>query len=621
MPSLFESRNPFYRSPCGAVKNGEPVHFKISLPRSLSCRGAYLVVQDDQHGDKQISSMFWCGMNGDDHEFWECHHIASAAGIYWYHFELDCNTGRRRIERAFGGEGTLQKGGVFQLTVYEEDFSTPDWLAGGVMYQIFPDRFYRSGEEKKDVPIDRVLHESFEGTPNWRPDDKGTVKNDDYFGGDLIGIREKLPYLKDLGVTCIYLNPIFEAHSNHRYNTANYEKIDPLLGTEDDFTMLCDKAREYGIRILIDGVFSHTGSDSLYFNREGRYGERAGAYRDQASPYYSWFQFANWPDKYSSWWGFDTLPEVIETAPSYREYITGENGILRRWMRAGASGWRLDVADELPDSFLDAIREAVKAEDQNAIVLGEVWEDASTKESYGHRRRYLLGRQLDSVMNYPFRDAVLGFLTGQEASLSMEHILTICENYPPQALRLLMNHLGTHDTERAITVLAGEQSQGRGRDWQAQKHLSDSSRDRGLRLMRLASAMQFTLPGVPCIYYGDETGMEGYRDPFNRAPYPWNAQNEDLIKWYQALGKLRKTCPALKEGELSPLYASGHMLCYLRRDGEHALLCAFHSGMEKGELSLPEGYRYRDALTGLPFAGRTLHLMAESCRLLLMEAI
>ena len=254
---------------------------------------------------------------------------------------------------------------------------------------------------------DRTIREDWGGQPYWRPNERGEVTNSDYFGGTLRGIEEKLPYLKSLHVTCLYLNPIFEAHSNHRYNTADYTKIDPVLGTEEDFQSLCAAAGRLGIRVMLDGVFSHTGSDSVYFNRQGRY-PQPGAYQSQQSPYFSWYHFISWPEKYHSWWGFETLPEVEETDNNYNKYINGRQGVVRKWLKKGASGWRLDVADELPDSFLDQLTEAAKEEKPDAVVLGEVWEDATTKESYGSRRRYLLGRQLDSVMNYPFRNAVFG---------------------------------------------------------------------------------------------------------------------------------------------------------------------------------------------------------------------
>ena len=306
------------------------------------------------------------------------------------------------------------------------------------------------------------------------------------------GIIQKLDYLQSLGITCIYLNPIFEAHSNHRYDTADYTKVDPLLGSKEDFKRLCKEANKRGIHIMLDGVFNHTGSDSIYFNRKGRY-QTLGAYQSQESPYYDWYQFYQWPEQYACWWNFETLPNVNETNETYNAYINGTDGVIQTWLKAGADGWRLDVADELPDLFLDDITKAAKQVKPTSMILGEVWEDASNKMAYGQRRRYLLGKQLDSVMNYPFREAIIGFLTGKNPAEMMELIMTVLEHYPPSAIHLLMNHIGTHDTERILTVLGGEPLNGRDREWQSRTKLSQEQRSRGLSLLKLASLMQYTL--------------------------------------------------------------------------------------------------------------------------------
>ena len=560
---MFHSRSTDYKNPTGAVPVGTAVHFRVTLPRDLSCSAAFLIVEQEGVGT-QISDMFWCGMNGEDREWWECHYTPDASGLYFYHFEIRTNRGSLRLSRGDRGAAVLGGTECWQMTVYAQDLATPEWLSGGVMYQIFPDRFASSGKAKENIPAGRSFHEDWHEQPRWRPNEQGKVTNSDFFGGDLSGIREKLPYLKKLGVTCLYLNPIFESHSNHRYDTADYSKIDPLLGTEQDFTELCEAAKKLGIRVLLDGVFSHTGSDSVYFNREGRYAG-TGAYQSQNSPYFSWYSFRSWPQIYDCWWNFDTLPNVQETDPSYDNYINGRDGIVRKWLRAGASGWRLDVADELPDEFIDHLAEAAKSERRDALVLGEVWEDASNKSAYGVRRRYLLGGQLDTVMNYPFRDAIFDFLLGRNPSVFAESVESIVENYPPQCLHLLMNHIGTHDTERALTVLGGEPVGGREREWQSAQSLSPEQRELGTKRLKLASLLQYLLPGVPCLYYGDEAGMEGYRDPFNRACYPWGKEDQDLLSWYEELGKLRAGQKAvLARGQYRTLLAEGNLLAFER---------------------------------------------------------
>ena len=372
------------------------------------------------------------------------------------------------------------------------------------------------------------------------------------------------------------------------------------------------------MRVMLDGVFSHTGSDSVYFNREGRY-HSVGAYDSRNSPYYSWYTFRHWPDDYECWWNFDTLPNVNEVNEDYLRYITGKNGIIRRWLRAGAAGWRLDVADELPDAFIDALTKAAKEEKPDAVVLGEVWEDASNKCAYGQQRRYLLGGQLDSVMNYPFRDAILGFLTGANPADMMECIMNILENYPPQTTRILMNHIGTHDTERALTVLAGEPANSRGREWQSKQKLTPEQRERGLKLLRLASLLQYTLPGVPCLYYGDEAGMEGYRDPFNRGTYPWGKEDQELIQWYQALGSIRKKCPALRESGMVPYVAERDCLVFLRLGSRLSTLTAVNRSNEQREIELPSEWRHIQVLLGAEPENGKLHLGPYGYSLLLLE--
>ena len=623
---MFDSMNPVFRNPVGAVPAGQTIHFKINPPRGLRCSAARTEILCDQTGERVTLGMFWCGMDGDDREWWECDFQVPAAGLYFYHFSLETGRGAVGLFRApnGGGKSTLAGAGApWQITAYSPELKTPDWLAGGVIYQIFPDRLYSSGTPKSAVPADRRMHAAWTEEPEWRPDEKGEITNSDYFGGDLRGIEEKLPYLSALGVTCIYLNPIFEAHSNHRYNTADYEKIDPLLGNEADFVSLCRTARRSGIRILLDGVFSHTGSDSVYFNSLGRYAPD-GACQSRQSPYAGWYEFTSWPGVYKCWWGIKTLPNVRETEPTFNAFINGPAGVVRKWLALGAAGWRLDVADELPDAFLDALHEAARAEKGDALVLGEVWEDASNKAAYGQRRRYLLGGQLDSVMNYPYRAAILGYLTGRPAEEAMEVFLSVVENYPPQALRLLMNHIGTHDTERALTLLGGMALDGRGRAWQSSARLSPEERGLALLRLRLAAAVQFTLPGVPCIYYGDEAGLEGCRDPFNRRTFPWGREDRELTEWYRALGGIRASCPCLKEGAFYPIAAEGGLLAYCRQDTTGALLCAVNRGPERRTLQLEE--RWSAARVLLSSGGRQtrpaaskLWLEGNSCILLYLE--
>ena len=573
----YNSRLEYHKSIFGAVKTDQTVTFRIILPRDFCCHAAKLVIKKAEADEYGYINMQWDCMEGVGEEWWKVDFTAEKAALYKYHFEYDTSWGTSRIYHAGNGLAAIKGDGEdWQLTVYDKDFHTPEWLRGGIIYQIFPDRFASSGTKKQNVPSDRVLRTDRDGDPYWIPTAEGKVLNNDYFGGDLNGIEQKLGNLKSLGVTCIYLNPIFEAQSNHRYDTADYEKIDSMLGTEKDFKSLCESAKKLGIRIMLDGVFSHTGDDSRYFNRYSRY-DSLGAYQSKESPYYGWYKFNKWPDDYKSWWGIEILPEVNEDNSDFIEYITGKNGIARKWLKLGASGWRLDVADELPDEFLDEFRKAVKEEKADGLVLGEVWEDASNKSSYGKLRRYLLGKQLDSVMNYPFAGAVIDFIRDANAELFASRVMSIVENYPKEVLDVLMNHLSTHDTMRAITALAGENCAYRDRKWQSTHSLDEREYHYGMKLLMAASAMQFALPGVPTIYYGDEAGMQGYKDPFNRRCYPWGKENGELVEWYKKLGKIRNENRVFKDGRFEILSAVAGCVAFSRKNDDEAILVISNS--------------------------------------------
>ncbi|MBR2454473.1 MAG: glycoside hydrolase family 13 protein [Clostridia bacterium] len=588
----FNSRDLFFKNKFGSIEMGEEIHLRLCLPRSFCCSGAVFMLRRDD-GEYEERPMLWAGMCDDETEMWDIHTSVDREGLYWYHFDYFSAYGRSSILQTVDGIGAFAHSyGTktdWQLTVTENNFTTPDWLKGGIIYQIFPDRFYNSGKKKENVPTDRVMRSDWGNEPEWRPTADGKVLNNDFFGGDLKGIEEKLPYLSSLGVSCIYLNPIFESHSNHRYDTADYSKIDPCLGTEKDFKDLCKSAKKLGIHIILDGVFSHTGDDSVYFNRKGRY-DTLGAYNSKESPYYSWYKFTNYPEKYQSWWGFVTLPEIIEEDENYRKFINGKGGIVEKWLTAGADGFRLDVADELPDIFIDELRSRLKETKPDALLMGEVWEDATTKHSYGSRRRYLLGRQFDSVMNYPFANAILDFCRNGKAEDFMHTIMGIVENYPKQCLDVMMNHIGTHDTERAITKIVGESCEYRDREWQSCHNLGDKY-EKGVALLKCAAVLQYTLPGVPSLYYGDEAGMQGYKDPFNRGCYPWGNENAELVDFYEALGKIRRENNVFKKGNFAPISSMLGCVAYCRYDEDNSIMVIVNRNEHPITYRLPEDFK------------------------------
>ena len=618
---IYSSRDEKYKSPFGAAAEGENVTFRILLHDEALCERAYMRLKADGDADYREIALEKSGQEGE--YCWYVCSISLPEGIYWYHFAYDGGTGAYKITRFENGNGYLSPDGKdWQLTVYEKDFVTPDWLKGGIMYQIFPDRFAKAGEILRSFS-DRVYNDNWGDEPLWRWSEElrrsGNYLGNDYFGGNLRGITEKLGYLKELGVTCIYLNPIFEAHSNHRYNTADYLKIDPTLGDDSDLEELCQGADGLGIHIILDGVFSHTGDDSIYFNKYGRYGSK-GAYNSTDSDCYGWYKFENWPDKYHSWWGIDTLPEVEEDTPSFTDFICGENGVLRHWIKKGVSGWRLDVADELPDQFLDNVRDAIKAEDKNALLLGEVWEDATNKISYGARRRFLRGSQLDSVMNYPFRDAIIEFLTGGQSMHFLDAVMSVLENYPPQAVHCLMNHIGTHDTPRILTVLGNEPQNGHDRQWQSGRKMNEQQRAKAVRLLKIAAALQFTLPGVPCIYYGDEAGAEGYGDPFNRGCYPWGCENTELVEFYKRLGEIRRNSAVFACGEFIPVSGDAGHIAYIRRQGDEQILVAVNRWDDPAPLNVGDEWKDAEVLFGSSPIGGMLIIPGRGISMLKISA-
>ncbi len=573
---IFNSRNKFYKTPLGAVAKGTELCFRVVLERPLLEPILQLYADgefDTPMAEIALTNESQCA----DQNTYICRYTIAECGIYFYRF---CTRHGEVIGRSEHSTGRLDSDSMWQITVYNQQYITPSRFYGQVFYQIFPDRFYYSGREKALVPTDRKIHLDWYSEPVSTVDEDGEFRCNDYFCGDLQGIIEKLDYIQSLGVYGIYLNPIFEAHSNHRYNTADYLKIDPLLGTEKDFSTLCNYAHKRGMAVILDGVFNHTGSDSVYFNREGRYGI-GGAYRDISSPYRSWYNISA-AGEYDSWWGFETLPNVNEDSESYKEFICGESGVLRHWLRLGADGFRLDVADELPDSFIEDIRQAVKAEKPDALLLGEVWEDASNKFAYGRRRKYFLGEQLDSVMNYPWRTAILDFIRHGKGMELLQAICTIIENYPKQSYMCALNSLSTHDVPRAITALAAESMDGKSRDWQREhNHIPQDLYAHGRQLFMLASVIQFTLPGCPCIYYGDEAGLYGYADPFNRGTYPWHREDTGLVEFFKLLGQLRKGSKVLRLGEFLPVWFDEKTCVYIREYLSEKILVAVNRSCDE----------------------------------------
>ncbi len=574
MKLVHDSRNREHRTPFGAVKTGEKIRLSID---------AVDFVPED------VTLLLWRGESRNP-EYIEMHQTAcleethgarftaeitapDEGGLLWYTFgaEVADDYDERRIiwygnnPERLGGEGWMY-GGIetpaynvpsYQITVYK-GAAVPEWYKNGIVYQIFPGRFARDEgwrercEEavkrvnERRTDIKRVIEDDWNRRAYYVRDHEGKVTEWPVYGGSLRGIEEKLGYLRSLGVTAIYLNPVFESASTHHYDTADYINIDPTLGTNEDFAHLASEAKAHGIRLILDGVFSHTGADSIYFNMFGNYKAQGkarphdakGAWQSEDSPYREWYKFdENEECGYRSWWGVTDLPEVNETNSDYRHFILGRSGVIEHWMKMGASGWRLDVADELPDSFIAETRARIRKCDPEGLLIGEVWEDASNKISYGERRKYFMGDELDGTMNYPLRDILLDYINYTiDSGYAAERLMSLSENYPRENFYGALNLIGSHDRERIITAMAAEE------DYEA-----------AVKKVRVMSALEFTLPGVPCIYYGDEAGLTGGRDPENRSGYPWGYENLDLGYHYRMMGLIYDEHPVLKDGDFTML--------------------------------------------------------------------
>ena len=526
MKALHDSRKTEYREPFGAVNCGEKVTLRVEVDREFS--GGIKTRLWTENLEKIVE------MTRTSESIFEVEIVMpEKSGIVWYFFIVQSDGTEFYVGNNMehlGGIGMFYRSQPpsFQITV-SSNFVVPEWVQNRIMYQIFPDSFC-NGNEDGSVNFPKkgsYIQGSWDNKPSYHKDSKGRIVQWGFFGGNLKGITSKLDYIAGLGVGLIYLNPIFEAASPHRYDTGDYMKIDGVLGTLADFDELIAEAKKRDIGIMLDGVFNHTGADSIYFNKKGKY-NTVGAYNSTASNYYNWYSFENYPEKYESWWDVDDLPNVNENDESYINFIyKGDNSVIRYWTRRGVMGFRLDVADELPEDFIRGIRKTLEEENPEAFLIGEVWEDASNKVSYGKMRNYFGGDQLHSVMNYPFYNGLIDFAIQKIRAYDLKEIMMgIYENYPKQAILSAMNLIGSHDRPRVLTRLNTCESKGE---------------QQAIKRLKMLTALQMALPGIPSVYYGDEAGMEGEADPYNRATYPWGKENTSILEWYYKITKIRKS--------------------------------------------------------------------------------
>ena len=541
MSIIYDSWIESYKKPFGALEIGEGININVEAVSDV--KEMYLILETNEDIKKEIKMEN--KLNGiftiDKYKF-------EKENIYFYYFKSI--EGENLQVKYYGksydcGECVeyhdINDINKYQITVSKKT-ETPTWFKEGILYHIFVDRFNKTGKINNPKK-NSFIYANWEDTPMYIKNKENEVIRWDFHGGNLKGIISKLNYLKSLGISVIYLSPIFESQSNHKYDTGDYKTIDPMFGDEEIFKELIYKAGKKGINIILDGVFSHTGDDSIYFNKYGNY-DSLGAYQSENSKYYSWYNFKDYPNEYDCWWGVKSLPNVNETENSYIDYIiSNKDSVIKKWMNYGVKGWRLDVADELPSTFIEALKKETLNIDDESVIIGEVWEDASNKISYDERRKYFLGDQLNGVTGYVFKNIVVEFLKGNINSQDVyKSFMTIKENYPREAFKSNLNLLGTHDTRRILTELNEDKN-----------------------LLKLAVFIQMTFEGVPYIYYGDEAGLIGEKDPDNRRTYPWENEDKDILNFYKKMIKERKNNKLLSNGETKFLKLSNqNIFGYIR---------------------------------------------------------
>ncbi len=577
MRILYDSKQLCYKDPFGTLTPGQGCTLNIHIPSSVQTTAVKCVINHEDGALNQEVSLTYKVKKGP-YDIFQGNFSLTEPGLFFYYFHITTRTGQFRLFK-FGDDTNMEAGDLWQVSCIPADFTVPDWARGATMYQIFPDRFHKSGKCDLTGKLEPyTVHHDWYEEVEWRPTPEGLVLNNDFYGGNFRGITEKMDYIASLGTTILYLNPICKSFSNHRYDTGDYKVPDPMLGSEAEFTALCNAAHARGIKVILDGVYSHTGSDSLYFNKNGTFPGK-GAYNSPDSPYYCWYTFHNWPNSYNAWWNFETLPTVNKMEPSFVAYvITGKDSVVEHWLKAGADGFRLDVVDELPNEFVALLKKRIRQVKPDALLIGEVWEDASSKVAYGTRRRYFVDGVLDSCMNYPFRTAIVNFLRDRDDGRGLrETVMTIAENYPPQVLQCNMNLLGTHDTPRILTALVDDFDGSR--EEKANRRLSRNQRAVAEERLLMASFLQYTLPGMPSLYYGDEAGMEGYKDPFNRRTYPWGREDPELLDHFRRMGQLRKEQEVLRLGSIRFFWAGEQKLGFVRSwKGRELLIYVNRSG-------------------------------------------
>ena len=531
--------------------------------------------------------------NEGDLAYFETEVELPTRALYYYFFKMHVNNKWIYIKNNLNNNDKVSRSEMWKMSV---NFEVPDWAKGKIMYHVFIDRFNKSkGTVLKDMP-NRTIHK------NWDEDivigeDKNGRWNADFYGGNLKGIIEKLDYLYSLGVSIIYLSPVVLSQSNHRYDTADYEVVDPYAGDNEDLKELCSVAHKMGMKVILDAVFNHTGNDSKYFNQYNNFPD-LGAFQSKDSKYYSFYRKHNFNNKtyFDYWWGMTNLPVCDGNSKKWQDYIYGEGGIIDLWFSLGIDGLRLDVADELSDDFIKGIRQAVKRNKEDGFILGEVW-----KNPMRMNRGYIdSGVGMDSVMNYQLVDALIKYYKYGDCDTLRYVINELVVEYPDDTLNSLMNFTSTHDITRAINIFGTDQFQKSGewswnlvnndRYWEKEYKMSDEEYNLGKRIYGAYIYTLAFLPGNLSIFYGDEIGMQGMGNLANRRPFTWNKIDKDILNLFKEVGKIRKREEYLETARLELVDVNYNYLAFKRVSLLNELLILINRTNDRTKIILPEDY-------------------------------
>ncbi len=562
-------------------------HIDVSIPISLAPMSVHLAVYDESlsHRLNKFLGEWVDSATALDIYTFEVPLELFGVGLYFFRIEIDSPFGASYSHKCSGDivyNSNSQNYGMHQLSVCDFSHKEPKHMYGNTIYHIFVDRFNRGGDVKVPSYLNLVKGE-WNTIPEYPEYPGAPLKNNTIYGGTIWGIIDKLDYIASLGVGAIYLSPIFESVSNHKYDTADYMTVDKSLGGEEALRELISQCKSRNIEIILDGVFNHTGADSKYFNKNNRY-KTLGAYQSEKSKYYDWYDFQSHPDKYTCWWDIDILPRINPDLPNCRNYFTGDDGVVKKYRDMGIYGLRLDVADELSDDFISNIKSSL-SDNGEAVLYGEVWEDASNKIAYDKRKSYYLGAELDGVMNYPLRTGIIEYIKYKNVYALFYALTEVMNNAPDRVMHTQMNLLGTHDTNRILTIFGGEESDGKSNEYLSKARMTKSERALAKKRLTAAYTVLATLPGVPAIFYGDEAGLEGYHDPFNRMPYPWDKQDHELLLHYQKLGNIRRANSVYKRGAVKLHTLTEDILIFSREGKKYSYFTVMNNSENPISLS------------------------------------